>query len=82
MSRPHSDSPVEVRASSDGAVGAVIFQGGRPILNGFGQQISTMFNPQRKTGEFGLYALENPGDVYRIILAQNSAVPKGAKESA
>jgi len=81
VSRPHSDSPVEVRASSDGAVGAVIFHGDKPNLNGFGQQIGSMFNPQLKTGEFGLYALENPGNVYRIILAETSAAPKGAKES-
>jgi hypothetical protein len=78
---PHSDSPIELRASTDGLVGSVIFQGSKPSLNRFGQQISSMFNPQVKTGEFGLYALENPGNVYRIILAQTSATPKGAKES-
>lgn len=80
LSRPHSDSPIELRASTDGLVGSVIFQGSKPSLNRFGQQISSMFNPQVKTGEFGLYALENPGNVYRIILAQTSATPKGAKE--
>jgi hypothetical protein len=83
VSRPHSDSPTEVRASSDGAVGDVIFPaGGKPNLSRFGQQISSMFNPELSTGEFGLYALENPGNVYRIILAQTSAIPNGAKERA
>ena len=83
VSRPHSDCPIEVRASADGAVGAVIFQArGKPNLNGFSQQISSMFNPELRTGEFGLYALEKPADVYRIILGQASASPKGDKETA
>jgi hypothetical protein len=81
VSRPHSDSPIEVRASTDGAVGAVIFQArGKPNLQGFSQQISSMFNPELRTGEFGLYAVEHPGDVYRTILAQTSAAPNGAKK--
>jgi hypothetical protein len=75
VSRPHSDAPIEVRASSDGAVGSVIFQGPKPSLNGFGQQITSMFNPEFRTGAFGLYALENPAHVYRIILAQTSPAP-------
>jgi hypothetical protein len=80
MSRPHPDSPIEIRASADGAVGNVIFQsGGKPNLKGFGQQMRSMFNPELKTGEFGLYAVENPGDVYRTILAQTGAAPNGVK---
>ena len=48
VSRPHSDSPIEVRASTDGAVGAVIFQPpGKPNLTRFSQQISSMFNSQQ-----------------------------------
>jgi hypothetical protein len=81
LSRTHSDSPIEVRASTDGAVGAVIFQArGKPNLQGFSQQISSMFNPELRTGEFGLYAVEHPGDVYRTILAQTSAAPNSAKK--
>ncbi len=76
VSRSHSDFPLELRASTDGAVGSVIFQGSKPSLNGFGQQISSMFNPELRTGELGLYALENPGNVYQIILAQTSADAK------
>jgi len=79
VSRPHSDSPIELRASTDGAVGSVIFQGAKSSLDRRGRNISTMFNPELKTGEFGLYALENPGNVYQIILAQTSAAPNGAK---
>jgi hypothetical protein len=72
-SRPHSDSPIEVRTSADGAVGNIILQaGGKPNLKGFGQQLNSMFNPELKTGEFGLYAVEHPGDVYRTILAQTT----------
>ena len=82
VSRPHSDSPIEVRASTDGAVGAVIFQPpGKPNLTRFSQQISSMFNPELRTKEFGLYGLENPGNVYRIILAQTSAAPTEAEKS-
>jgi hypothetical protein len=81
VSRPHSASPIELRASADGLVGSVIFQGSKPSLSRFGQQISSMFNPELRTGEFGLHALENPGNVYQIILAQTSADANGAKAS-
>lgn len=75
VSRPHSDSPIEVRAGATGTVGDVIFQAqGRPKINGLGQQINSMFNPELRTGEFGLYGVQNPGDVYRTILAQASFV--------
>ncbi len=75
VSRPHSDSPIEVRTSGDGAVGSVIFRVPKPSLIRFGHQIGSMFNPELRAGEFGLYALENPGNVYRIILAQTTAAP-------
>lgn len=84
VSRPHSDSPIEVRASADGAVGSVIFQArDKPNLKGgFTQQLNSIFNPELKTGEFGLYAVENPGDVYRTILAQTNAAPSGSKDKS
>jgi hypothetical protein len=71
MSRPHSDSPIEVRVKTDEAVGDVLFQArDKPNVKGFGQQIQSMFNPELRTSELGLYAVENPSDVYRTILAQ------------
>jgi hypothetical protein len=83
VSRPHSDAPIEVRARSDDAFGAVIFQTpNKPNITGFGRQLSSMFNPELRTGEFGLYALENPGNVYRIILAQLSTAPTVPNESS
>jgi hypothetical protein len=77
VSRPHSDSPIEVRTKNDGAVGDVIFrtQGG-PRVNSFQRQLGSMFNPEARSGEFGLYAIDHPSDVYRIILAQSGASPK------
>lgn len=82
MSRPHSDAPIEVRASADGAVGDVIFQAhGKLSVNGITKQLNSMFNPELRTGEFGLYALENPSGVYRMILAQTSALVDRAKET-
>lgn len=82
MSRPHSDSPIEVRASTNGAVGDVIFQArGKLRVNGFAKQLNSMFNPQLRTGELGLYAVENPGDVCRIILAQTTAAQNATKET-
>jgi hypothetical protein len=80
LSRTHSDSPLEVRASTDGALGDVIFQArGKLNINGLKEQLSGMFNPELRTGAFGLYAVEHPGDVYRTILSQTSAAPDGAK---
>jgi len=77
VSRPHSDSPIEVRASADGAVGDVIFQARRKLnTNDLKQQLNSMFNPEFRKGEFGLYAVENPGDVYRTILAQGGDTTK------
>jgi hypothetical protein len=77
VGRPHSDSPIEVRAKNDGAVGDVIFRAqGTLNVKGLQQQLSSMFNPEARSGEFGLYAVEHPGDVYRIILAQPGASPK------
>jgi hypothetical protein len=74
MSRTHSDSPIEVRADTDGALGDVIFQArGKLNINAVRQQLSSMFNPELRTGEFGLYAVEHPGDVYRTILSQTPA---------
>jgi len=76
VSRPHSDSPIEVRASADGAVGDIKFQAlGKLGTTGRKRPLENMFNPGLKTGEFGLYAVENPSDVYRTILAQASAAP-------
>jgi hypothetical protein len=73
VSRPHSDSPIEVRSRRGGTVGDIIFRSqGNIRVSGLAQQISSMFNPELRTGEFGLYAIENPGDVYRTILAQAS----------
>lgn len=72
-SRPHSDSPTELRGKSESEVGDIIFQSDQtPKIRGLSQQIQAMFNPQLKTGEFGLYALQDPATVYRIILAQTS----------
>jgi hypothetical protein len=80
LSRTHSDSPIEVRASADGAVGDVIFQArGKLTINGLREQLSGMFNSDSRKGEFGLYAVERPSDVYRTILAQTSAAPNGNK---
>jgi hypothetical protein len=82
LSRTHSDSPIEVRASTDGALGDVIFQArGKLNINGFKQQLTGMFNPELRTGEFGLYAVEHPGNVYRTILSQTGAAPDGAKHN-
>lgn len=82
MSRPHSDSPIEVRASADGAVGDIIFRAqGTPGVNGLTKQINSMFNPELRTGEFGLYGVENPSDVYRTILAQTAGAPNAAKQT-
>jgi hypothetical protein len=82
MSRPHSDAPIEVRASADGAIGDVIFQTqGKLSVNGITKQLNIMFNPELRTGELGLYAVENPADVYRTILAQTTAVVERAKET-
>jgi hypothetical protein len=79
LSRTHSDSPIEVRSSTDGALGDVIFQARSKLsINGLGQQLSGMFNPELRKGEFGLYAVEHPGDVYRTILAQTTASPNNA----
>lgn len=79
LSRAHSDSPVEVRASTDGAVGDVIFRApGKLNINGLKQQLSGMFNHEVRAGEFGLYAVEHPGDVYRTILSQTTALPDRA----
>ena len=81
-SRTHSDSPIEVRASADGAHGDVIFQArGKLDIVGLKQQLRRMFNPEFRTGEFGLYAVEHPGDVYRTILAQTGTAPNGAKHN-
>jgi hypothetical protein len=83
VSRPHSDSPIEVRSSTDGTFGDVMFQArGKPNLNGLGRQLNSMFNPELRTAEFGLYAVEHPSDVYRAILAQASALPNSAKNNA
>jgi hypothetical protein len=82
MSRPHSDAPIEVRASADGAVGDVIFRTqGKLGVNGITKQLNSMFNPEVRTGEFGLYAVENPAGVYRTILAQTPAVVDHARET-
>jgi len=82
-SRPHSDSPIEVRTSADGAVGDIKFQAlGKLAITGRRQQLENMFNPDLRTGEFGLYAVENPSDVYRTILAQASAVANSVKNNA
>jgi len=82
ISRPHSDAPIEVRASPDGAVGDVIFQTqGKLSVNGITKQLNSMFNPELRTGEFGLYGVENPADVYRTILAQTTGVVDRAKET-
>lgn len=55
MSRPHSESPIELRAKSGADVGDVIFQArGKFNVNDFRQQLSRMFNPEVKSGEFGL----------------------------
>jgi hypothetical protein len=40
-----------------------------------------MFNPELRTGEFGLYGVENPAEVYRTILAQSAAFVDRAKET-
>jgi len=83
VSRPHSDSPIEVRAGTDGTIGDVIFQArGRFNMNDLKQQLNSMFNPELRKGEFGLYAVENPGDVYRIILAQSSGTINSAKDNS
>jgi hypothetical protein len=83
VSRPHSDSPIEVRASSDGAVGDIKFQArGKLTSTGLKQQLESMFNPDVRAGEFGLYAVENPSDVYRTILTQTSAVTSSVKDKA
>lgn len=77
LSRTHSDSPIELRASTDGAVGDVIFQARRNLtVLGLREQLSSIFNPELRKGEFGLYALEHPGDIYLTILAQTSTPPK------
>jgi hypothetical protein len=79
VSRPHSDSPIEVRAKTDGAVGDVIFQArGGFNMNDLRQQLNSKFNPELRRGEFGLYAVESPGDVYRIILAQSRGTANSA----
>jgi hypothetical protein len=75
VSRPHSDSPIELQAQSGAGVGDVVFQArGRFNVNDFKQQLSRMFNPEVTAGEFGLYAVEHPDDVYRIILAQSGTI--------
>jgi hypothetical protein len=81
---PDIDDSYSRQASTDGAVGNVILQA-RDKLNlrgGFTQQLESMFNPEVRTGEFGLYAVENPGDVYRTILAQTDAAPSGANDKS
>jgi hypothetical protein len=76
VSRPHSGSPIEVRAGADGAVGDIKFQAlGKPAVTGLKQQLESIFNPDRRTGEFVLSAVQNPNDVYRTILTQASAGP-------
>jgi hypothetical protein len=83
VSRPHSDSPIEVRANTEGVIGDVKFQAkGKLASSGLKQQLESMFNPDARTGEFGLYAVENPSDVYRTILAQASTVTNSAKDKA
>jgi hypothetical protein len=83
VSRPHSDAPIEVRASADGEVGDIKFEAPRKLaITGRRQQLENLFNPDLKTGEFGLYAVEHPSDVYRTILAQASAVPNSVKNNA
>ena len=83
VSRPHSDSPIEVRANTDGVIGDVKFQAqGKLASSGLKQQLESMFNPDARTGEFGLYTVENPSDVYRIILTQASAATNSAKDKA
>ncbi|MGA8761619.1 MAG: hypothetical protein WB562_01915, partial [Candidatus Sulfotelmatobacter sp.] len=65
---------------TSGTVGDVIFQTrDKPNNKGLGQQLSGMFNSRPSTGEFGLYAVENPTDIYRTILAQASATSNSAK---
>jgi hypothetical protein len=77
VSRPHSDSPIEVRAKNDGAVGDVVFRAqGTPNVKSLQQQLNSMFNPEVRSGEFGLYAIDHPSDVYRIILAQPGTSPR------
>jgi len=51
-------------------------------MNDLKQQLNSMFNPELRKGEFGLYAVENPGDVYRIILAQSSGTINSAKDNS
>jgi hypothetical protein len=76
VSRPHSGSPIEVRAGADGAVGDIKFQAlGKPAVTGLKQQLESIFNPDLRTGEFVLSAVQNPNDVYRTILTQASAGP-------
>jgi hypothetical protein len=80
VSRPHSDAPIEVKSHDEGRVGDIIFESTlKPNVRGFGQQIQAMFNPELRTGEFGLYAIENPGDVYRMILSQANTRLAGDK---
>ena len=80
LSRTHSDAPIELRANTYGALGDVIFKTrGKPNINDLKQQLSSMFNPELRTGEFGLYAIEHPGDVYRTILSQTGPAPDGGK---
>src|ERR1700733_11218702 len=76
VSRPHSGSPIEVRAGADGAVGDIKIQAlGKPAVTGLKKQLKSFFNPDLRTGEFVLSAMQNPNDVYRTILTQASAGP-------
>jgi hypothetical protein len=62
--------------SADGAVGDIKFQAlGKPAVTGLKQQLESIFNPDLRTGEFVLSAVQNPNDVYRTILTQASAGP-------
>jgi hypothetical protein len=83
ISRPHSESPIELRANSDGRIGDVKFQArGKVAMTGLKQQLEGMFNPEAATGQFALYAVENPSDVYRTILAQANTVTNRIRDNA
>jgi hypothetical protein len=73
ISRAYSSEPLELRTSSDGSVGDLIFRTNESRRSkNFAEQIQLMFNPEQRSGEFGLYAVERPVEPYRIIVAQGS----------
>lgn len=80
-SRLHSDIPMELKIRGDGTVGDIVFespQHRKAADIGFFQRMEGGFFA-KSPGQFGLFAIEQPQEVYRILISQASAARQSAK---